>query len=107
MNGAQLTKLVIAEIEKAGGKAINLIAASKSGNADIIACINGRYCEFEIKGKGDTEKPHQAAKLNETIIAGGVAGFVHSLADAQALILLAKTGKACPPIKLKVRSITL
>ena len=71
MNGQQLTAEVIADIEASGGKAINLIAASKAGNADIVACYKGKYIELEIKGRGDTEKPHQALKLNEAIEAGG------------------------------------
>lgn len=108
MNGAELTKLVIERIEAEGGKAINLIAASKSGNADVIACINGRYCEFEIKGKGDKEKPHQAIKLNEAIKAGGVAGFIHSLADLEEHIYLVNLGRVdCPPVKVKLDSFTL
>lgn len=107
MNGAELTKKVIKRIEQVGGKAVNLIAASKSGNADVIACINGRYCEFEIKGKGDTEKPHQALKLNAAIDAGGVAGFIHNLAELDKYIAYAQLNIKCPEVKVKLDSFTL
>lgn len=107
MNGSQLTEKAMQIIEEHGGKVINLIAASKAANADLIACINGRYCEFEIKGKGDTEKPAQAQKLNTAIHAGGVAGFVHNIADLERLILLAETGQECNEVEAKVQSITL
>lgn len=107
MNGSKLTEKAMQVIEEHGGKVINLIAASKAANADLIACINGRYCEFEIKGKGDTEKPAQAEKLNSAIRAGGVAGFVHSIADLEKLILLAETNQQCDKVKAKIESITL
>lgn len=107
MNGAKLTKKVIEQIEAAGGKAINLIAASKSGNADIIACINGRYCEFEIKGVGDTEKPAQAKKLNATIEAGGIAGFIHFPSQVDKFITYAKLGMNCPLVEAKIKKVDL
>lgn len=98
MNGKQLTKQVTDWIvNNEGGKVINLIAASKAGNADLIACIDGRYCEFEIKGKGDVESAAQTAKLNETIRKGGVAGYVRNLNDLKALIDYAHDSRGCMP----------
>lgn len=107
MNGAQLTKAVMTLIQARGGKAINLIAASKSGHADIIACYEGRYLELEIKGKGDKEKPHQAAKLNEAIAAGGYGGFVHTVEDALKLLQLIEAGLPCPAVKTTIVQVTL
>ena len=107
MNGSELTKLVMDYVEASGGKAINLIAASKAGNADIIACINGRYVELEIKGKGDTEKPHQAEKLNEAIKAGGYGAFIHSQQDLKKLLTLVYNNKPCPLVQAKIAKVTL
>ncbi len=107
MKGAELTKVVIKYIEAEGGKVINLIAASKSGNADLIACIGGRYCEFEIKGKGDRIKPAQTLKLNETIRKGGAAAYIHNLDDLKNILADVYQGGQLPLIPINVKKVTL
>lgn len=107
MNGAALTKAVIAKITSLNGKAINLIAASTAGHADVIACYQGKYIELEIKGSGDREKPHQALKLNEAIKAGGYGAFIHSLDDLDEVLSLVRNNQPCPLVKAKLDSLTL
>lgn len=108
MNGAELTKWAMSYIEDdLGSKAINLIAASKSGNADIIACIDGRYCEFEIKGEGDKIKPAQTVKLNKTIELGGVAGYVTCKKDLYELVVLVTDSGRMKPIETNIEKVTL
>ena len=106
-SGSELTKQVMKVITNKGGKAINLIAAGKSGNADIIACYKGRYLELEIKGRGDTIKPSQTVKLNSAITAGGYACFVFKLADVYDLLHLVDIGAPCPRVIDTVKCITL
>lgn len=107
MDGSELTGKVMTRIEELGGKAINLIAASKSGNADVIACVNGKYFELEIKGDGDTEKPHQAEKLNQAIDAGGYGAFIYSLEDLEDLLVYARNNRPCPKVKSTILAVTL
>lgn len=107
MNGAKLTSRVIHYLQEVDAVAINLIAASKAGYADVIACYNGRFLALEIKGKGDTEKPAQAQKLNEVIEAGGYGKFIHSMQDLYDLLNLIDKGIECPKVETKVKSITL
>lgn len=87
MIGSKLSAAVTNHIETAhNGYVINVIVASKSGNADLIACVNGKFFAFEIKGTGDTKKQLQDEKLNRVAKAGGYGGYVHSLADVDSII---------------------
>lgn len=107
MNGAKLTTLVMRYLQEVDAVSINLIAASKAGYADVIACYRGRFLALEIKGKGDTEKPAQAQKLNDVIEAGGYGKFIYSMQDLHDLLNLVDDGIECPKVKLKVKSINL
>lgn len=107
MTGAELSKRVIHFLEKHGCVVTNVIAASKAGTSDLIACINGRYVALEIKGKGDTLKPLQAEKLNRVIQAGGVGMVVKSLDDAVQAFNLAQTGQDCPKVEFGLKQFTL
>lgn len=87
MKGSKLSALVIAHIEAVhAGYVINIIVASKSGNADLIACIKGKFFAFEIKGDGDTEKRLQDEQLTKVAKAGGYGGYVYSIADVDDII---------------------
>jgi hypothetical protein len=101
VNGAKLTAKTIVELEANGAYAINVIATSKSGTGDVIACMppHGRFMMLEIKGDGDTVKALQYKKLDGVIKAGGVAMFVRSLEHVRFAISLAKQQEKCPPTK--------
>lgn len=87
MKGSILSMAAIKHIEQVHkGYVINVIAASKSGTADLIACIDGRFFAFEIKGEGDTVKRLQNEKLNLVAKAGGYGGYVYSIDDIDYLI---------------------
>lgn len=58
---------------------INITAASKSGNMDVVACIKGQFYGFEIKWKSDQPSALQRQKINACIDAGGKAYFIRSL----------------------------
>lgn len=57
---------------------VNLVAGSKSGDTDLIACIEGLYYGFEIKWAKDTPSEIQKKKINKVIDAGGRAYFIRS-----------------------------
>ena len=77
---------------------INVTAASRSGNMDLIACIQGAFWGFEIKWKTDTPSIVQKEKINKCIDAGGKAFFVRSIEDLRHFI----TSNA-EPIKYEIR----
>lgn len=61
-----------------GAYVINVTAASKSGNMDLIACIKGLFYGFEIKWKSDKPSELQKDKINKCIDSGGKAYFITS-----------------------------
>lgn len=82
MNGKRLSKLAQKHIrEKYDGFVVNVIAASRNGVPDLLACINGKFYGFEIKGENDKLSSLQAIKIAEIRVAGGVASEVRSLKD--------------------------
>lgn len=60
---------------------INVIASSKNGNMDIVACINGLFWGFEIKWKQDKPSELQKQKLNDLNAAGGKGFFIRSILE--------------------------
>lgn len=60
---------------------VNVVASSKSGIPDVIACINGDFYGFEVKWGSDTPSELQKEKINNIIDAGGKAYFIHSLEE--------------------------
>lgn len=87
MRGSKLSELAIQRIENThSGYVINVIVAGKNGTADLIACIQGRFFAFEIKGDGDSRKRLQDEKLMQIARAGGYGGYVKSIADVDTII---------------------
>lgn len=87
MRGSKLSEAIIKHIEtKHSGYVVNVVVASKSGTPDLLACIDGKFFAFEVKGKGDTKKELQSEKLNEIAKAGGYGGYVYSILDVDNII---------------------
>lgn len=80
--------------------AINLTAASKSGNMDIIACIKGEFWGFEIKWKNDQPSELQKEKINNCIDAGGRAYFIRSVEQLR-MVITQRLNPAKYPLKHK------
>lgn len=57
-----------------------------AGIPDIIACINGRFCAFEVKQPGGRLTRLQEVALKKIEDAGGVAGKVTSVEDVKRLL---------------------
>ena len=57
-----------------------------AGLPDIIACINGRFCAFEVKQPSGKLTRLQEAALKKIEGAGGVAGKVTSVEDVEKLL---------------------
>ena len=88
MNGAKLSALVKASLESTyNAKVVNVISAGESGVADLLACIEGKFCALEIKGDGDVVHAIQAEFLRQVSAAGGCSGVVHSIDDAHNIIV--------------------
>lgn len=56
-------------------------SGSTKGVADIIACINGRFCQFEVKAGKDRPREDQLQQQQLTRAAKGVYEFVHSATE--------------------------
>jgi hypothetical protein len=46
--------------------------------ADVVACINGRHVEIEVKAGSDKPRIEQLQRQQEIKRAGGVYEFIHS-----------------------------
>ena len=73
--------------EEFNAHVINIVNTSKSGNPDLIACINGLFYGFEIKWKNDKPSELQKEKINRIIAKGGKAYFIRSVADLRNIII--------------------
>ncbi len=69
-----------------GCKVIKVVVATKSGNADIVFCYQGHYCEIEVKIPGKTSRKLQLIKARECLDAGGHWAECHSLDEAKEFI---------------------
>ena len=57
-----------------------------AGIPDIVACIHGRFCAFEVKQPSGKLTRLQEAALKKIEDAGGVAGKVTSVEDVKRLL---------------------
>ncbi len=91
MTGGELQKKIMTFLEKTYKERcyiINVVKAGKSGNPDLVVCIDGQFYGFEVKAGRDTDKPLQSAQLARIGDAGGCGGFVRSVADVEQIIAL-------------------
>lgn len=87
MLGSKLSSICIRHIENEhNGYVVNIIHSGKSGTADLLACINGKFFAFEIKGSSDITCPLQDEKLCEVSRAGGYGGYVYSVRDLDDIV---------------------
>ena len=54
-----------------------------AGIPDVIACVNGRFCAFEVKQPGKKPSRLQAVILGKLRAAGGIACVVTSVAEVK------------------------
>lgn len=57
-----------------------------AGIPDVIACIDGRFYEFEVKTDEGTPTKLQLATIRKINAAGGIALVVRSVEDVKAVI---------------------
>lgn len=53
-------------------------AFTEVGTPDLLCCIDGKFCAFEVKKKGNEPTPVQFAVLRSIRGAGGAAGVVYT-----------------------------
>lgn len=90
MKGSKLQKLIMDYLTAHKYPVINVVVASRNGESDLVACIEGRFCLIEVKGAGDTEKKLQQSKQAKVTAAKGYAIFAYSLDDVRQLITQVK-----------------
>ena len=84
--GSDLQKDVLLYLEALHYPAYNIIVASRSGVADIIACIEGRFASIEVKAGKDVVSELQRVKQNKVKRARGYAIIARSLEDVAMLV---------------------
>lgn len=62
-------------------------SGSTKGVADVIACIKGRFCQFEVKAGKDRPRQDQLEQQQLTRSAGGVYEFVHNAEEFHKIVL--------------------
>lgn len=67
-------------------------SGSTKGVADVIACIDGLFVQFEVKAGNDRPREDQLAEQERTIAAGGAYVFVHDAAEFVLLYSCIKQG---------------
>lgn len=58
-----------------------------AGTPDIVACVEGRFCAFEVKRPGRELSKLQAATLGKIEAAGGLASMVSSVNDVKNVLV--------------------
>lgn len=64
-----------------------------AGIPDVIACVEGRFCAFEVKRPGGKLSRLQEAALGKIKAAGGVAGMVTSVEEVRQVLEKEGVGK--------------
>lgn len=72
---------IIKYLELIGGYPIKIVAATLSGNPDIVCCLKGRFVAIEVKQPGKNPTPLQALKMEKISAAGGIAFVACSVSD--------------------------
>jgi hypothetical protein len=70
----------------------------QNGISDLIACIEGRYCGFEIKAPNGHLSEIQKKKLRVVRAAGGIGEGIWSLEIVQKIIAAIRRGDAWTPL---------
>ena len=74
--------------EEFGGKWVKIHGNrfQSAGLPDIVGCLHGQFYGMEVKQPGKGPTPIQAVFLEELTAQGAVAGIVHSIDEAVALV---------------------
>jgi len=56
-------------------------SGSTKGVADVIACVQGHFCQFEVKAGKDRPRQDQLDQAEMTRFAGGHYEFIHNATD--------------------------
>lgn len=86
MKETTINKQIQKVITDNGGYVIKTIATNRSGVADIIACIGGKFIAIEGKTKVGEVSELQKAHIRQVQAAGGVAIVARSPAEVQDLL---------------------
>ena len=64
-----------------------------AGIPDVIACVEGRFCAFEVKRPGGKLSRLKEVALGKIKAAGGVAGMVTSVEEVRQVLEKEGVGK--------------
>ena len=92
MSEQQIQSSIIKYLEKEGHYVVKVMAASKAGVPDLLACIKGSFVGIEIKRPETRANTSELQKWNLNKIAecGGIAIVACSVQDVKELLCLNK-----------------
>ena len=94
-------------VEEHGGYIVKTIVNNKAGVADMLACINGRFCAMEGKLPYNKMSALQLAHHRKVIQAGGISACIKSLDDVLTVIKMAQDGELQTVDAIPVKSFEL
>ena len=81
MTEATIQHKIIEYLKSIGGYPVKVVAATLSGNPDIICCLKGRFVAIEVKQPGKKPTALQKLKMERIAEAGGIAFTARSVSD--------------------------
>ena len=78
---------IIDYLKSIGGYPVKVVAATLSGNPDIICCYRGRFVAIEVKQPGKNPTALQKLKMERIAEAGGIAFTARSVSDVKEALI--------------------
>ena len=81
---SRLRTRIVATLQRMG--VVVSAGAASSGALDLVCCVDGHYCELDVKSGNAQLRPAQKIRVKRVQNAGGIAAEVRSVAEAKAII---------------------
>ena len=83
MPESAIQRKILEYLKSIGGYPVKVVAATLSGNPDIICCLKGKFVAIEVKQPGKNPTALQKLKMERIAEAGGIAFTARSVADVK------------------------
>lgn len=90
---SKIQEKILEWLRSIGAYSIKIILATKSGEPDIVACLDGKFLAIECKDVNEKPTVLQAYKLRQINNCGGIAYSARSVQEAKDKLKLAVGGE--------------
>jgi Holliday junction resolvase len=80
---SKIQKEIIAYLKERGCHVIRNAGSFRNGEADLIACVSGKFVAIEVKKEGEKPKELQLAKQKSIQASGGVSIIAYCVDDVR------------------------